>query len=138
MISDRAMRRAHVAVGALICLVLPIGSWLEGSQAFAWTMFARSGEYRLEVLATDMSGRASVVNPTALAASAAPNARTFLGGADHWRTGSSLYSLRAHLDDLGEHACRETHAAAVDITLRERLREGDPERATTRHVPCRR
>lgn len=136
MISDRAMYRAHVVVGAFVTLVLPIASWLEGSRAFAWTMFARGGEYRLEVFATDASGRASVVNPTALAAGAAPHARAFLGGADHWRTGASLHSLRAHLDDLGAHACRETHAVAIDVTLRERLREGEPERATTRHVPC--
>lgn len=126
------MTNAHLVVAGIVCIAVPLGSHVEGSRLFAWSMFAAAGDYKLEVTAFDAEGRARAVNPNALAQHAAPSAVRVLGGADHWRSGASLATLRAHLDDLARHACAEEHASEVRVTLFERA----PERATSRRVTC--
>jgi hypothetical protein len=127
-------RLARWYIGAIACVVLPAGSRLAGSATFAWTMYARATEFRIDFITTDAAGRRHTRNPTALAEHALPSTAVLLGGSDHWRPGPST-SLRGHLDDLAEHACQETHAAAVELTLHERT-PGDPERTATSRLVC--
>lgn len=127
-------RSLRFVVGALVCFVLPAGSWIDGSGAFAWTMYSRAGEFRIDLVAFDAEGRAHMRNPTLLAEHAAPIEASLLAGSDHWRPGPSVATFRTHLDDLAAYACTELGAAAVEVTLRERVRSG--ERSTTRRRVC--
>ncbi len=131
----RRARRLRWGLGAIVCFVLPAASWIEGSATFAWTMYSRAGEFRIDLVAFDADGRPHRRNPTALAEHAAPATALLLAGSDHWRPGPSMATLRRHIDDLAAYACRETLAARVEVILRERV--GDrPERATTGRRAC--
>ena len=92
-------------------------------------MYSRAGEFRIDFVATGADGHRRSRNPTALAENASAGTASLLAGADHWRQGPSMATLRTHLDDLADHACRETGAVAVELTLHERT-VGGPDRAT--------
>ena len=128
-------RLVRSCVGVLACLVLPAASRLEGSATLAWTMYSRSGEFRIDLVTTDDAGRRRTRNPTLLAEHAPPAAASLLAGSDHWRPGASLATLRHHLDDLADAACRETAATSVELTLHERTSDG-AERSTTSRRAC--
>lgn len=113
--------------------LVPAASWLDGSGQLAWTMFSRTGQYRL-VLAAD----GVVLNPTELAARAAPGpTSTALAGADHWKHHDVLRAtLRRHLADVVRLACRVRPARAIKGRLEERIRSDAPVRTTTVTVRC--
>jgi len=121
-------------VGAIACFVLPAASWLQGSGTFAWTMYSRAAEFRIELVVTDVGGHRRSRNPTALAERATPEMASLLGGSDHWRQGPSVEALRSHLDDLAEVACRETGSADVELTLHERTLGGSDRSTASRRV----
>jgi hypothetical protein len=102
-------------------------------------MFSGAEPYRIDIVATAADGSTESVNPTALASHAAPHVAVYLAGADHWRNGTALVAvLRAHLDELAAYACRETKAASIAVTLRERERfGGERVRQTSRAAKCR-
>jgi hypothetical protein len=129
------IRRLRWLAGAFFCVVLPAGSWIEGSRTFAWSMYSRAGEFRIDLVTFDAQGKPHARNPTALAEHAAPAAAGLLAGSEHWRQGPSVAVLRAHLKDLASYACRELGASAVQITLRERSL-GGPERSTSDRREC--
>ena len=131
----RRTRRLRLGIGVLACLGLPAASWLEGSRAFAWTMYSRTGDFRIDLVSIDPSGQRHVRNPTLLADGASPGAAALLAGADHWRPGPSTAVLRDHLPELAAHACTATGAASIELTLHER--PGGHERTTTTRRPCR-
>jgi hypothetical protein len=122
-------------VGALICVVVPAGSWIEGSRFFAWSMYSRAAEFRLDLVTFDADRRARPRNPTALAEHAAPAAGALLAGSDHWRPAPSVAALRAHLSDLARYACSDLGASTVEVTLHERSGSGI-ERTTTQRTGC--
>jgi hypothetical protein len=130
------VRLLRIVVGAVVCVVLPAVSWLQGSRQFAWAMYSRAGEYRIEVVAWDAQGRARLRNPTALAEHAAPVESALLAGSDHWREGPSMAPFRTHLGELAAYACTEFGAAAVEVTLHERP-DRVADRVTTQHRTCR-
>jgi hypothetical protein len=136
MTSRRRPEVLHAVLGATACILLPAGSWVEGTRLFAWTMFSASSTYRIEITEVDPSGRSHAVNPTALAVNAAPSAAAILAGSDHWRGGASLATLQDHVDDLARYVCTETGAATVQVTLRQRTGEA-PERVARSQVTCR-
>ena len=107
---------ALVAVG----LLLPLGSKIEGTGSFAYTMFSGNTEYRLEIIATDPDGLRSEVAPALLAPRVNASARAYLTGADHFRRTRSIVALRAHLGDLAVVACEESAARTVRVTLLEK------------------
>jgi hypothetical protein len=125
----------RASIAAIACVVLPAASWLDGSGTFAWAMYSRAGEFCIDLVTFDADGLPHRRNPTLLARHAVPGAASLLAGSDHWRQGPSMFTLRRHLQELAEHACSETGAAAVEITLREGL-VGGAERATTHHRTC--
>jgi hypothetical protein len=134
-VRERATRRIRFLVGAVVCVVLPVLSKLDGSSRFAWSMYARASEFRIDLVALDGDGNAKRRNPTALAEHAATSVASLLAGSDHWRQGPSMATLRAHLDDLAAYACRETGAAAVEVAMHERVVD-QSERVTTRRRAC--
>jgi hypothetical protein len=129
------VRRLRFIVGALACVVLPAGSRLQGTGMLAWTMYSRTGEFRIDLVAFDAAGRAHLRNPTVLAAGASSDVASLLAGSDHWRQAASVAALREHLHDLAGHACRELNAASVVVTLHER-RGSHSEVATTCERVC--
>jgi hypothetical protein len=135
MTSAVAIRRLRFVVGAVVCFLLPAGSWVEGSGKLAWTMYSRLGEFRIDLVAFDADGRAHLRNPTVLAGGATLGAASLLAGSDHWRPGPSVAALRGHLDDLAAYACHELGAVSVEITLHERS-SGRSERATKSRRRC--
>ena len=137
---ERRRRRArveHVILGLLVGIVLPLASSMEGTRLYAWTMFAGTEAYQLDIVAFDGRGGAQAINPTELAATAAPHLAVYLAGADHFRTGSALVAvLRAHVDDLAAHVCdTAVGARSVEVALRERPR-GAPPRTTLARARC--
>jgi hypothetical protein len=125
----------HWVAGAIACFGVPVASWVEGAGQFAWTMYSRTGEYRIDVTAFDARGSPRPVNPTALAEHSAPSAAALLAGSDHWR-GGPTFMIRAHLRDLAGYACGEEAADAIEVTLHER-NPGSEEQTTSRRVGCR-
>src|SRR3954470_11583382 len=95
--------RVHLVVGVIAILLLPLVSWLDGSGQLAWTMFSRTGQYRLRLAAGGMP-----INPTELAAAATPGPTSIaLSGADHFRHHDVVRAtLRRHLEDIARLACR--------------------------------
>jgi hypothetical protein len=95
--------RVHLVVGVIAILLLPLVSWLDGSGQLAWTMFSRTGRYRLQLVA---DGR--VLNPTEIAAAAGPGPTSWaLAGADHFQHQDvTRATLRRHLSDVALLACR--------------------------------
>jgi hypothetical protein len=129
------VRGFRLAVGVLACVLLPAGSRLQGSGLLAWTMYSRTGEFRIDLVTLDSTGRAHTRNPTILASGADANTGALLAGSDHWREGASIYVIRAGLYDFAGYACRETGASSVVITLHER-RGTDHETATRCERRC--
>jgi hypothetical protein len=134
MTRERSIRRIHWAAGFIACIGIPAASWIFDSGLLAWTMYTGAHEYRLDVTALEASGDRRPVNPTALAAGAAPSVVALLGGSDHWRSGFALL-VRSHLDGIATRACSEGTAEAVEVVMHERS-AGHGERVTTRTVRC--
>jgi hypothetical protein len=116
--------RRRLGLALLFAVAIPAASWLQGSGALAYRMYARSASYRLRVTAWDARGRAEPVAPTALAARARGAARLYLAGADRWRYFPRGPLLADHLDDLARLACAAGRAPVrtrVEIDLRASL-----------------
>jgi len=130
------MHRMHAIVGAIMLVLLPLGSLLWGSGIFAWTMYSGTGEYRIEIRVRDERGWRSVA-PTGLAEAASESAAGVLSGADHFRRGPLLDVLRSHLGELATFACRQRGGIEADVELHERKDATGPERVTRAHRECR-
>jgi len=131
---EQATRRIHWAAGFVACIGVPAASWIFDSGLLAWTMYTGAREYRIDVTALEAQGQRRPLNPTALAAGAAPSVVALLAGSDHWRSGFTLL-VRSHLDDIAKRACDEGPVDAVEVVMHER-RAGHGERITDRTARC--
>ncbi len=124
-------------MAALLVFCLPIVTTASGG-GFAYTMYASSTWFRLEITAVDGRGATEAVAPSALAGRVSASAVPFLAGADHFRRTYGLEPLRDRLSDVARVACLEApEAVSIAITLFERDGAQDaPERARTERVPC--
>jgi len=120
----------------LVCVGLPGLSWLDGSGSLAWTMFASSASFRLEITTTT-EGHTVAFNPSALAAHAVPSAALVLAGSDHFRHAGSARLLRPSLPELALLVCRVSGADAVEVTLHARPRMDAPVVRTVVKASCR-
>lgn len=75
----------HVTLGIALIVILPALSWWRGAGALAFTMFSRSGSYRLPVVTTDERGHEHRVPPTAVAARVGGSIGDLLAGSEDWR-----------------------------------------------------
>jgi hypothetical protein len=128
--------RLHVAIGLLVCVVLPGASYIDGSGRLAYGMFSETRQYALDVIAFGRDGSARAVSPTELAIAAGGTAATFLAGLDRFRRAPVILTPRQHLGDIGALACRVSGAAEVSVTLRERAKDDAPITATTERTRC--
>ena len=132
---SRSWQRLHLAVGVIAIVLIPALSWLDGSGQLAWTMFSRTGQYRL-VLTAD----GKPVNPSELAAAAAPGPTSrALSGADHFRHHDVWRAtLHRHLDDVAQLVCRlRPRAGVVVARLDERRHTTDAIESTEVTITCR-
>jgi hypothetical protein len=110
----------HVALALVAGLIVPGASWLDGSGWLAWTMYSRSGSYRLTVYGRQRSsGDRIPIAPTAMSARASGTIRTALGGADHWRFSPFGLTLRKYLASVGQLACDTEDVSRVELLLEE-------------------
>jgi hypothetical protein len=119
--------RFRFFVGVLVCVALPLGSKVFAGGALAYTMYAATVVYRVELAAHDDRGRSWPIAPTDLARFTGPSAAPFLFGAEKARELPQINALRAHLADVGRVACAHASATTVDVTLF----EGDDATALT-------
>jgi hypothetical protein len=106
-------------VGVIVVVLLPLASWLDGSGQLAWTMFSRTGQYRLE-----LTSDGKPLNPTEVAAFAAPGpTSSALAGADHFRHHDvARATLRRHVTDIARLACRLKPGTTITARVHERMR----------------
>ncbi len=128
-------RATHAIVGSAL-FVVPIVSRVWGSGALAWTMYARTGEFRMEIVSQRTDGRYVYVAPTALASKVAPSIESMFAGSDHFRPYPSIALLREHLSEVARLACDEGPFTRVRITLEQREDESSPVRATSAESSC--
>jgi hypothetical protein len=132
-VASPSLSRVHLVAGIVVIALLPLASWLDGSGQLAWTMFSRTGRYRL-VLTAD----GAPMNPTEVAAAAAPGPTSAaLAGADQFKHHDvARATLRRHLDDVVELACRLRRGAHIAARLEERIRSDAPIRTTEISIQC--
>lgn len=130
---SRSWSRFHVAVGVVVCIIIPLLSWTDGSGQLAWTMFSRTGQYRL-VLTAD----GKPVNPSELAGAAAPGPTAVaLSGSDHFRHHDVMRAtLARHLEDVARLACSIRPATTILARLEQRMRTTEPIVSTEVTVRC--
>ena len=129
------LRGVHIATGIALFAV-PLASRIFGSGTLAWTMYARTGEMRLEIVAQRTDGRYVYVAPTDLASKVAPSISSMFAGSDHFRPYPSVSLLRANLPTVARLACDEGPFVRVKVTLEQRDDERSPVRSTSAESPC--
>ncbi|MFT3769098.1 MAG: hypothetical protein QM820_26965 [Minicystis sp.] len=129
------MRPLHAAVAAVVCVLLPAASWLDGTGFLAWTMYSGSASYRLEIVAISADGLRYPLAPTALARYVGRDEAPAFVAADTWRMMSSR-GLRLRLEEAGALACRLRPARQVEITLFTRRSLDAAAESRTTRVPC--
>jgi hypothetical protein len=134
--ANRRLSRRHIAAGALFFVAVPLSSWLLDGGNLAYTMYARTFLYRLEIVGRDHRGLTHTIMPYRLAARTDEGAAAMLAGAEHEQRTVRLGPLRAHLDDLAKVACT-AELAAVDVTLHERSDDANAtEKVHLGHAEC--
>ena len=114
------MTRVHTVAALLAALVLPGGSWLDGSGWLAWTMYSKSETYRVRVVARDTAGRRRQIAPTELGVHGSRDLAIYLSGSERWRHAPAGNALRRHLPDLARLGCTLGGAASIEVTLEHR------------------
>ncbi|HEX5059626.1 MAG TPA: hypothetical protein VFV99_09720 [Kofleriaceae bacterium] len=121
------LTRTHLVATIIVCVVLPLASWLDGSGQLAWTMFSRTGQFRLVIVADGTQ-----MNPTEIAAAAMPGPTAIaLAGSDQLKHHDVMRATaRRHLDDIADLACRLRPGAQLTVRLEERVRRSEPIRTS--------
>jgi hypothetical protein len=136
----------QATVGVLVCLAIPLASWVFGGRGrFAFTMYSSTVTYRLEIAWLDARGTRHALALTDVAREVSfDSAAPFLAGADVYRTVPQIDALRDHLRDVARAACGTGHGPTIEIALYERalpLTSDAPDVAsataqTTERVSC--
>jgi hypothetical protein len=137
--SSRSLRltRTHGIAAALVCLVIPGLSWLDGSGWLAWNMFSKSATYRLRVLAHERSGESRAIAATALAVHADPVVGRWLAGSEAFRHAPVGSTIRRELRDIAALGCRAAEEAErIDVWLEERETLDAPVRTSHAEATC--
>jgi hypothetical protein len=131
-------RRLHWGLGALVCVILPGASWLDGSGRLAYSMFADVCWYRVDIVARDDRGAPFAISPTEIGRLASPGAALWLGGADQFHVSPRSRNGRAQLGAIARFACTvRGDAATITITLSERDRPDGAITTTVAEARCR-
>jgi hypothetical protein len=126
----------HLCAAVLACVIVPAWSRIGGEGGLAWTMFSRSDSFRITLRATDPGGDVHLLHPAELARLAEPSLRTYLRGADRFRTWPVGPTFRARLPVLAATACALGSYTSIEITLEERANLDAVPRVTHARVHC--
>jgi hypothetical protein len=136
----------QTSLAVLLCLVVPAASWAIGGRGrFAFTMYATTITYRVEITQVDGAGRCSTIDPTDVAGEVSSFAAPYLVGMSAFRTVSQVDALRAHLGDVARAACRSRRGSTIEVALFERPAppsseplesESGPATRTSERVAC--
>jgi hypothetical protein len=129
------VNRWQAAVAALVCLIVPGASWLNGSGFLAWTMFSGSRSYRLEIAALSADGSRYALAPSALGRYVGIEEAPYLIASDTWRM-MPCRGLYYRLTEVGRLACRLRPAEEVEITLLTRRTLDAPAESRIERVRC--
>jgi hypothetical protein len=129
--------RVHLLVGLLVVVGLPAVSAWSGVGGLAFTMFSRSGSYRLRVATADEAGTERPVAPTAIAARAGGTIGDVLAGSEVWRFAPFGALIRRHLEQVAALACATSRRSReARVTLDERRTLDASVRTTTVTKAC--
>jgi hypothetical protein len=117
-------------------VILPGYSYATGEGGLAWTMFSKSDSFRLKLLATDRWGTVHLLHPAELADGTEPALRTYLSGADRFRTWPVGPTFLARLPDLARLGCASGRYASIELTLEQRATLDAPTRVTRARTTC--
>lgn len=127
----------HLLLGIAVILILPALSWWRGTGAFAFTMFSRSGSYRLRIVTTDAAGNEHRVPPTAVAARTGGGVGDLLAGSEAWRFAPFGPLLRRRLGQLATLTCAARPGSqGARVILEERRTLDAPVRVSEATVIC--
>lgn len=130
------MLRSHQLI-AMAFAAVPAIAIASGGEGPAFTMYAKTVEFRLDLVGHDRAGAVQRVAPTSLAALLPPSALPFVAGADHFRRTSDVGVLRRHLPDLARLACHHDETLVdVEVVLVERS-DSRSDKTTTRQTEAR-
>jgi hypothetical protein len=122
---------------AIVALVVPAASWLDGTGDLAWTMFSKSASYRLRVVAELEDGRYERVSSRRIGLAAGIDARRYLDRADHFTYAPVAPTLRSRLTEIARLGCALSPAARhVEALLEERPTLDSPIETHVASVPC--
>ena len=127
--------RLHHAAAAFVVLLPVLGHLGDGGLAF--TMYATTERYRLEIVTEQRDGTRVAIAPTLLARRVAPAAQPFFAGADNLRRTTDVRVLRARLHEVAVLACLDAGegARAVTVSLFEEPTRDAP-RTTRAEASC--
>ena len=126
----------HLTVAAAVCVLLPAFSYARGEGGFAWTMFSRSDSFRLSVTAVDRVGQVHLLHPVELGDGVEPALRTYLRGADRFRSWPVGPTFAARLPELARLGCHGGRYTSVEVTLEQRATLDAPVQVTRARTAC--
>ena len=127
----------HFTLGIALIVILPALSWWRGAGAFAFTMFSRSGSYRLRIVTIDGAGNERRVPPTAVAAWAGGSVGDLLAGSEDWRFVPSGPLLVRRIDQIATLSCAARPGSArARVIIEERRTLDAPVRISQATVTC--
>jgi hypothetical protein len=132
------LNRLHGILGAIVCIVMPAASWLDGSGRLSYTMFSDMHWYRIEVFAFDAEGHAREISPTQIANATSGTTAVFFAGADRFHFAPVSRMARTHLQAVAKLACTLVSEPRVTVSLLERETEDGPISKTTAIATCKR
>jgi hypothetical protein len=138
MTASAGFTKLHGALGALVCIVMPAASWLDGSGRLSYTMFADMHWYRIEAFAYDAEGHPRELSPTQIAERTSGTSALFFAGADRFHFAPVSRMARTHLPAVAKLACTLVSEPRVTVSLLERETEGGPITRTTAIATCKR
>jgi hypothetical protein len=135
LLRSLALRKSHLAAAITVAL-LPLVGFFAGTRGLAFTMYAESVWFRIDLVAMGADGLPHTIAPTALAPHVGPSASPFFAGSDHYRRTYDVTPLRQQLEEVARLACRVEggRAVSVEVTLFERRSHGV--RETRSNVKC--
>jgi hypothetical protein len=136
--SGARFNKIHGALGALVCIVMPAASWLDGSGRLSYTMFADMHWYRVEAFAYDAEGHAREISPTQIANATSGTSALFFAGADQFHFAPVSRMARAHLPAVAKLVCTLVSEPRVTVSLLERETIDGPITRMTAIATCKR
>ncbi|NOU31515.1 MAG: hypothetical protein HOO96_26750 [Polyangiaceae bacterium] len=109
--------RGHAILGVIVCVVVPLGSWLSGPSP-GYTMFAGYTDFRLECRVWE-GAEARPISPAALLPYASGYLKNLLAMGEAGGRVRSVDALRPHLGDVAALACEVPRATRIELALHE-------------------